>query len=272
MDRGYEARAASTWRVLLERHGGRDVTGAAHALRVAGLYEVDEYEAGRHLPFDDHDLIILVDTGPPQRALERLQNTRRCCGEKPIIVLSNDRAPESAAAYLHAGATDFISLPFIGYELLQRIFNWLTFEYRSRAAVVTSRSDFRIKAVSRVPASSARLPRSEPSDAILLDENGFSVTVGGRASSFTEVTYRVVEYLVQRAGRWVRSPELQRNAIGAFAKAGASNVRFHVHKAREQFEFSGCARYIHSWPRRGYMWSLDPCDTPHCRNRSWRAA
>jgi DNA-binding response OmpR family regulator len=269
MNRAYEARAVSTWRVLLELHGGRDVTGVAHALRVAGLYDVDVYEAGRDVPFDDHDLIILVDTGIPRRALERLQRARSQCEDKPIVVLSDDRAPESAAACLHAGAIDVVSLPFIGYELLQRIFNWLNFRYRPRPGLLTPSSGFRIKAVSSAPGP---LSSSESAPAIVLDENGFTVTIGGRANSFTEVTYRVVEYLVRRAGTWVRSPELQRNAIGAHAKADASNVRFHVHKAREQFEFGGFDHFIHSWPRRGYMWSLEQCATRHCSGRPGRAA
>ena len=272
MNRGYEARVASRWRVLLETHGGGDLTGAAHTLRVAGLYEVEEYEAGPDVPFDDHDLLVLVDAGLSS-ALGRLQRARRQCGDTPIIVLSNDRSPESAARCLHAGATDFIFLPFIGYELLQRIFNWLDFGYRLHARPVTPASGFRLKAVAASPGNTAReRSSSESGRVILLDENGFTVTIGGCANSFTELTYRVVEYLVQRVGIWVRSSELQQNAIGAHAKAGASNVRFHVHRARERFEFTGFARYIHSWPKRGYMWSLDPCDTRHCRGRSERAA
>ena len=86
------------WRVAVEVYGGRDVTGVAHALRVARLYDVHEAELGVLSP-DDHDLLIMVDVGVPRRVL----------------------APGSAAACFHAGANGFVRVPFIGNDLLQCI-------------------------------------------------------------------------------------------------------------------------------------------------------
>jgi DNA-binding response OmpR family regulator len=249
--------AVAKWRVLVELHAGADVTGVAHALRIAGLYDVEAYEIEVGAPaLEDQDLIVMVDVGVPRSVLNRLRRARRQYQDKPIVVLSDDPAPVAASACLHAGANDFMSLPFIGYELLQRIFNCLSFRYPSAGVGPARESGFRMKTA---------CPSAESSLAVQLNENDFGLTIGGVASNLTEVTFRVVEYLIQRTGTWVRSPELQQNAIGAHAKAGASNVRFHVHRAREQLQLGDFARYLHSWPRRGYMWSFDPCDTPHCQ-------
>jgi DNA-binding response OmpR family regulator len=247
----------SRWRVLVAIDSGRDVTGVAQALRVAGLYDVEECEAELSmLKLEDHDLMIMVDAGAPRRVLERLLSARGRYRDKPIFVLSNDPAPELAAACLHAGANDFVPVPFIGYELLQRVYNWLSVGHLSPNVASARQSGFRLKTVKA---------GSKTSAAIHLNENDFTVTIDGLANNLTEMTFRVVEYLVQRAGTWVRSPELQLKAIGAHATPGASNVRFHVHKAREQFQFGDFARYLHSWPKRGYMWSFERCDTPHCQ-------
>jgi DNA-binding response OmpR family regulator len=249
--------AVAKWRVLVEMHAGADVTGAARALRIAGLYDVQAYEVEVGVPaLENQDLIVMVDVGVPRGVLNRVRRARRQYQDKPIVVLSDDPAPVAASACLHAGANDFVSLPFIGYELLQRIFNCLSFRYPSPDVETTRESGFRLK----TPCKS-----SESSRRVQLNENDFRLTIDGVASNLTEITFRVAEYLIQRTGTWVRSPELQRNAIGAHAKAGASNVRFHVHRAREQLQLGDFARHLHSWPRRGYMWSFDPCDTPHCQ-------
>jgi DNA-binding response OmpR family regulator len=249
-----ERRRASRWQVLVETHDGTDVTGVAHALRVAGLYDVEEFEAEVGMPsFDGTDLVVMVDVGARRGVVERIQRARFVYRDVPIVVLSDDPAPMSESAWLRAGANDCMPIPFVSHELLQRIFDLVD---RPSFDLASAPSGFRLKAMQ---------PSSECSPTIHLNENDFAVTIEGLTSHLTEVTFRVVEYLVQRAGTWVRSPELQLNAIGAHAKAGASNVRFHVHRAREQFQHRDFARYLHSWPRRGYMWSFDPCDTRHCQ-------
>src|SRR5262249_11468960 len=90
----------------------------------------------------------------------------------------------------------------------------------------------------------------------------------GSVTRLTEAQFGLVARLSATPGQWVRSNVLQREVLKAHAAFGASNVRFHILKARAAL--GTFAMYLHGSQRRGYMWSPHRCDYPHCKSQETR--
>ena len=137
--------------------------------------------------------------------------------------------------------------------------------YRASFLATTSRLD------RKDPAPEGRMmlpPRADepPSQAVQMHADEWTIEVDRHRLRLTAVQFGIVARLMVTPGQWVRTAVLQREVLGANARTGASNVRFHIHRLRRSL--GCCACYLHGKPRWGYMWSPHRCDSPQCMCRA----
>jgi DNA-binding response OmpR family regulator len=228
-------------RTLIVRGSGR---------LAAQVFDLLKRTEGLHVVCDSDrdpasvDLMVLVIASVHQ-GLTTLQATN-LSHPYPIVVVCPDPSPVAAADCLQAGADDYVFAPFDPRELVARVNRSLRERRGPLATAPPSR----------------RAVRSPDGSPIELRDHDWTIAFSGSVMKFTEAQYRIAAYLIGRTGEWVRTTTLQTEVLMAHAALGASNVRFHVLKMRAAL--GEHAVHLHSWQRRGYMWSTSSCDAPHC--------
>ncbi|HEY6560964.1 MAG TPA: hypothetical protein VI072_26995, partial [Polyangiaceae bacterium] len=178
------------------------------------------------------DVVLILGSTAGVRL--RIRQHRKAGWSKGLAVAAADTRPEIAAACLDAGADDYIRLPLDSKELLSRIH------------ALARRSN----------------PFTVSNGTVKLDSYAYVATIGARRAAFKKTSFRLFAYLVERAGQWTGTKDLQANVLQACCRVGASNVRWHVLEARRAL---GPMRWcLHSDSRRGYMFDMQPCGLTHC--------
>jgi DNA-binding response OmpR family regulator len=241
------APCASPHHFIVIHANGLEPTALVALLRRGTEYRLEVAVESSAYTAEIPDLAILLVRTPQEGvAWLRKMQTRIAA---PVVVVCGDASPLAAANCLRAGAEDYIATPFNEVECLARIARRCA-QQRHTSPVIVSKGSF------------AETDRRPETAAIELREHDWTVVCEGRATRLTPVQFRIVAHLKERATQWVRSAELQRDALEVHAATGASNVRFHVLRLRTALGASGA--HLHSWQRRGYMWSEASCEAPHC--------
>jgi DNA-binding response OmpR family regulator len=225
-------------RVAIAGSGCWLTSALREVLARTGGYEVDVLPVVEAAPragiLSDTHLVIVEN--------QQLRETVRLVAEiigagyrGGIVVLSSDARAEAAAACLEAGADDFIRLPFQAAELIGRV-----------AAVARRIESTAVRALD-----------------VHLEANAMAVDIGSWRTHFTKTGFDLFACLARHTGVWITTEELRRRVLRTSFAPGASNVRWHVLKAREALgPFSWC---LHGDRQRGYMVKLGSCDAFHCR-------
>src|SRR5262245_20153440 len=187
-------------RVLLTAENYR-VVEAATAQRA-------DIEARSHKP----DL-LLVDLGLPDGDGLGVIQRVRAWSPVPIVVLSARTREEEKIAALDVGADDYVTKPFSAAELLARV----------RAAL---RRNVR---------GTERLATLQIGDTAIDLERRHAANRAGEVH-LTPLEYRVLECLVRRSGKIVRSEQLLREAWGPDKAGDTRTLRVCIKNLRDKLE------------------------------------
>jgi two-component system KDP operon response regulator KdpE len=158
--------------------------------------------------------VVLLDLGLPDAdglsVIERL----RAWSAAPVIVLSARGRDRDKVEALDAGADDYLTKPFSAEELLARV-----------------RVALRHRLLQGAPAG----PVYE-AQGLRIDLARRAVSRDGRAIPLTPTEYKIVEVLVQHAGRVLTHSQILRAVWGPHQLNKAHYVRVHMHQLRAKIE------------------------------------
>ena len=159
----------------------RTLSAAHYAIDVA--YDGVE---GHFLGSTEHYDAVVLDLGLPLLdGLSVLEKWRREGRTMPVLILTARQTWREKVLGLRAGADDYLAKPFEFEELLARI-----------------------EALIRRACGHASVVLTCACNRIELDTSKAHVTLDGRAVELTSLEYRVLEYLMQHAGKVVSKTEL----------------------------------------------------------------
>ncbi|MBS0374980.1 MAG: response regulator transcription factor [Proteobacteria bacterium] len=196
---------------------------AGHTVDVAadgteGLYALREYPA---------DLAV-VDLGlPGLSGLELIRRARAEGKRLPILVLTARDRWQDKVEGLDAGADDYVTKPFQVEEVLARV-----------------------QALIRRAAGYADpVLRAGP---IALDTRAQAVSVDGRPVELTSFEYRLLEYLMLRAGQVVSKSELNDKLYEHDSERDSNTIEVFVGRLRRKLDPDDRLRPIETLRGRGY--------------------
>lgn len=190
---------------------------------------IDGEFAGREYPID----VAIVDLGLPGRSgLEVLRAWRGAGKSFPVLVLTaRDRWQEKVEA-LQSGADDYVTKPFQFEEVLARM------------QALLRRSGGWAQAVQRC-------------GDIELDARSQQVTVAGEPVELTAFEYRLLEYLMLRAGQVVSKAELTEKLYEQDFERDSNVIEVFVGRLRRKLDPDGTRTPIETLRGRGYRMARD---------------
>jgi two-component system response regulator PhoP len=198
------------------RQAGHTVDAAADGTE--GLYALREYPA---------DLAI-VDLGLPGiSGLELIRTARQEGRRLPILILTARDRWQDKVAGLEAGADDYVTKPFQVEEVLARV-----------QALIRRAAGYADPVLKAGP--------------IALDTRTQAVSVGGRAVELTSFEYRMLEYLMLRAGHVVSKGELVDKLYEHDAERDSNTIEVFVGRLRRKLDPEDRYHPIETLRGRGY--------------------
>ena len=196
---------------------------AGHTVDVAadgteGLYALREYPA---------DLAV-VDLGlPGLSGLELIRRARAEGKRLPILVLTARDRWQDKVEGLDAGADDYVTKPFQVEEILARV-----------QALIRRAAGYAVPVLRAGP--------------IALDTRAQAVSVDGRPVELTSFEYRLLEYLMLRAGQVVSKSELNDKLYEHDSERDSNTIEVFVGRLRRKLDPDDRLRPIETLRGRGY--------------------
>jgi two-component system, OmpR family, response regulator PhoP len=210
--------------------------GLAAAMRAAG-WQVDETGDGReglYLAEETAPDVAVVDLGLPQLSgMDLIAALRRGKRELPVLILTARDRWQDKVAGLKAGADDYMVKPFHTEELLAR----LEALVRRSAGWAQSVVDF---------------------GAMRFEPAAQRVELKGEAVELTSFEYRLLEYLVLRAGHVVARSELIERLYDQDYDRDSNTIEVFVGRLRRKLDPDGTLKPIETLRGRGYRFTLKP--------------
>jgi two-component system, OmpR family, KDP operon response regulator KdpE len=181
--------------------------------------------------------LLLVDLGLPDRdGLEVISEVRKF-SSSPIVVISARGQESDKIAALDAGADDYVSKPFQVGELLARI----------RAALRRS---------ARLNADLGQEPVRFGGVEVDLDKR--VVKLNGEVVRLTPIEYKLLQALIQHAGRVLTQRQLLHEVWGPQHVQDAQYLRVYMVQLRRKLEEDPARpKYLHTEPGVGYRLVLE---------------
>jgi two-component system, OmpR family, response regulator PhoP len=210
--------------------------GLAAVMRAAG-WQVDETGDGReglYLAEETAPDVAVVDLGLPQLSgMDLIAALRRGKRELPVLILTARDRWQDKVAGLKAGADDYMVKPFHTEELLAR----LEALVRRSAGWAQSVVDF---------------------GAMRFEPAAQRVELKGEAVELTSFEYRLLEYLVLRAGHVVARSELIERLYDQDYDRDSNTIEVFVGRLRRKLDPDGTLKPIETLRGRGYRFTLKP--------------
>jgi DNA-binding response OmpR family regulator len=178
---------------------------------------------------ESYDAILLDVLLPTLDGFEVCRRIRASKVDTPILMLTARDAITDRVQGLDAGADDYLVKPFSFDELLARL----------RA----------LGRRGRTPSLSAVLRCG----ALEIDAQAHCVRVEGREVSLTATEYRLLEFLMRRAGAIVSREQIADHVWGGDYDPFSNLSDVYVSYLRRKIEASGSARLIHTVRGLGYI-------------------
>ena len=202
----------------------------AHQFRAAG-FTIDEAAdgvegeyAGLEFPVD----VAVVDVGLPRRSgIDAIRAWRKAGRAFPILILTARDGWQEKVAGLDAGADDYVTKPFRFEEVLARVQALL------RRSGGWSQPLIRCGAVE-------------------LDTRAQEVRVGGQAVELTAFEYRLLEYLMLRAGQVVSKSELTEKLYEQDFERDSNTIEVFIGRLRRKLDPDNRHQPIETLRGRGY--------------------
>jgi two-component system response regulator PhoP len=202
-------------RVLIVEDEARLARNVARALREAASYAVDistDGEDGRHQALSNpYDLVILDLMLPKVGGLEILRDLRRQGSRVPVLILTARDTMQDIIQGLDTGSDDYMTKPFDMGEFL------------ARCRALVRRTYDRPDPVVRV-------------GELVVDVSSRVVTFQGRPIPLRAMEYRLLEYLVLRAGQVVSKAEILEHLYDFNAETFSNVIEVHVSALRKKLD------------------------------------
>lgn len=191
-----------------------------------GLY------AGREYPID----LAIIDLGLPKLSgIELIRKLRAAGRAFPILILTARDRWQDKVEGLQSGADDYLVKPFHFQELLARLQALL------RRAGGWSQPVLQCGEVS-------------------LDTRSQIVTVAGQAVELTSFEYRILEFLMLRAGEVISKAELTERLYEQDFERDSNVIEVFVGRLRKKLDPEGTRQPIETLRGRGYRLALTRTD------------
>lgn len=207
----------------------------ASQLLAAG-YNVDtaaDGEEGLHLGSEYPVDLAVVDLGLPKlpglEVIRRLRNANRSF---PILILTARDQWQEKVEGLQSGADDYVAKPFHFPELLARVQALLRRSGGWSHSVLTG-------------------------GPIALDTRTQRVSVNGREVSLTSFEYRVLEFLMHRAGEVVSKGELTDRLYAQDFDRDSNTIEVFIGRLRRKLDPEDVHHPIETLRGRGYRFALN---------------
>src|SRR3954464_15135783 len=184
--------------------------------------------AGNEYPLD----IAVVDLGLPKiPGLELIRKLRAAGKTFPILILTARDRWQDKVEGLQAGADDYLAKPFHFEELLARM------------QALLRRSGGWAQPVLRC-------------GAVALDPRTQEVTVNGRRVDLTSFEYRILEYLIHRAGEVISKAELTERLYAQDFDRDSNTIEVFIGRLRRKLDPEDTIKPIETLRGRGYRFAL----------------
>ena len=185
--------------------------------------------AGLEYPID----VAVVDLGLPGRSgLEAIRAWRKAGKTFPVLILTARDSWQEKVAGLDSGADDYVTKPFRFEEVLARV-----------QALLRRSGGW-----------------SQPllkCGAVELDTRAQEVRVGGQAVELTAFEYRLLEYLMLRAGQVVSKAELTEKLYEQDFERDSNTIEVFIGRLRRKLDPDNRHQPIETLRGRGYRMSRD---------------
>ncbi|HEX7012347.1 MAG TPA: response regulator transcription factor [Steroidobacteraceae bacterium] len=187
-----------------------------------GLY------CGREYPVD----VAVIDLGLPKvPGLEVIRRLRAEGKTFPILILTARDRWQDKVEGLQAGADDYVAKPFHFEELLARL------------QALLRRSGGWAQPVLRC-------------GAVTLDTRTQEVTVHGKRVELTSFEYRILEYLIHRAGEVISKSELTERLYAQDFDRDSNTIEVFIGRLRRKLDPDETLKPIETLRGRGYRFAL----------------
>ncbi len=204
-------------RVLIIEDEARLARNIAKAITETTSYAVDissNGEDGQHQALSNpYDLIVLDLMLPKVGGLDLLKSLRRHGSRVPVLILTAKDTTEDIIQGLDCGSDDYMTKPFeIG-------------EFLARCRALVRRTYDRPDPIVRVGSLS-------------VDVSSRIATLDGQRVSLRAMEYRLLEYLVLRAGQIVSKTEILEHLYDFNAESFSNVVEVHISALRRKLNRS----------------------------------
>jgi two-component system, OmpR family, response regulator len=176
----------------------------------------------------DFDAIVLDVMMPGMDGVDLVRRLRAAGRQTPVLMLTARDAAADVVRGLDAGADDYLTKPFSFNILLARL------RSISRRAAQPQKSKLQV-------------------DDLLLDPASREVTRAGAAASLTATEFRVLEFLMRRAGHAVSRSSIIEGVWGFEEEIEANTVDAFIRHLREKIDLGHPRRLIQTVRGYGYI-------------------
>jgi two-component system response regulator PhoP len=190
---------------------------------------VDGEFAGKEYPID----IAVVDLGLPGKSgLDAIRAWRKAEKSFPVLILTARDSWQEKVTGLDAGADDYVTKPFRFEEVLARV------------QALLRRSGGWSQPILK-------------SGVVELDTRSQEVRVAGAAIELTAFEYRLLEYLMLRAGQVISKTELTEKLYEQDFERDSNTIEVFVGRLRRKLDPDGDRQPIETLRGRGYRVARD---------------
>ncbi len=219
-------------RALVIEDERRLAENIARGLRQSGGFAVDIALDGEEGLFQSQERVydvIVLDLMLPRLSGEELLDALRATGSKiPVLVLTAKEGKTNIVAVLNAGADDYLAKPFDMGELV------------ARAKAVIRRNNGYAQSILMV-------------DTLELDIATRSARRAGQILELTPMEYRVLEYLILRAGSVVSKTELLEHLYDYNWEKFSNVIEVYISGLRRKIDGQRHPKLLHTVRGHGYM-------------------
>jgi len=188
-----------------------------------GLYFAVEY------PVD----LAIVDLGLPEMSgLDLIREVRKCGKSYPILILTARDRWQDKVDGLDAGADDYVVKPFRFEEIIARV-----------NALLRRSGGWASSELSAGPVS--------------LDLSRQELKVDGRPIDLTSFEYKIIEYLMVRAGQVISKTELTERLYDQDFERDSNVIEVFVGRLRKKLDPENTIKPIETLRGRGYRFGLE---------------
>jgi two-component system response regulator PhoP len=186
--------------------------------------------AGLEYPID----VAVVDLGLPRRSgLDAIRAWRKAGKKFPVLILTARDSWQEKVSGLDAGADDYVTKPFRFEEVLARVQALLRRSGGWSQPIISC-------------------------GAVALDTRAQEVRVAGEPVELTAFEYRLLEYLMLRAGQVVSKTELTEKLYEQDFERDSNTIEVFIGRLRRKLDPDNRHQPIETLRGRGYRISRDP--------------